>query len=134
MWNWQAWQQRSSAATLKVRDLSCRSWSSPAIRVRSVEVHYADMRSGTCCRLPHARAAVCTEKAAPASGADRVVSQVVSRAGNAAYYLPFMDALYDGLGGRASVIGVSNLGQCGNGLAGKVSCRLQNSLSYLLSR
>jgi hypothetical protein len=41
--------------------------------------------------------------------------------GNAAYYVPYMEALYDGFGGRASVRGVSNLGQCSRGLAGQVA-------------
>lgn len=40
--------------------------------------------------------------------------------GNAAYYVPFMDALYDGFGGRADVLGVSNLGQCSRGLTSQV--------------
>lgn len=41
--------------------------------------------------------------------------------GNAAYYVPYMEAVYDGFGGRANVRGVSNLGQCSRGLAGQVA-------------
>lgn len=37
--------------------------------------------------------------------------------GNAAFYLPYMEALHRGLAGEAEVVGVSNLGQCRDGLA-----------------
>lgn len=37
--------------------------------------------------------------------------------GNAAYYVPFMEALMDATGGRASVETISNLGQCNDGIA-----------------
>ena len=49
--------------------------------------------------------------------------------GNAAYYVPYMEALYDGFSGRASVRGVSNLGQCSRGLAGQVPASTCGNLS-----